>query len=205
MNGAPEPVVPPAPQADITKPERKDGGIEGISVTDPSQGHDNANLTKTTHEADAETPVGEEMIAIKRTYVFAGESITEEKVVPKCSAEARLYLESQRAVPNPSISASGTKPPLRRPKKRASMFDPKPETVGGKGGSPLSGASKEKGPKLNTIEKSKLDWAGYVDKEGIKEELDVAEKAKDGYLGKVDFLGRVDAKREDQLSSARKK
>ena len=195
MNSAPQPVIPQAPQTEIPKVERKDGGTEGIPAAHPNRGHDdNGTFTKTASGAD--TPVAEETIAIKRIYVFAGETITEEKIVPKSSAEARLYLESQNAAQNPPTTATNTKPPLRRPKKRASMFDSKPE---------LSGASKGKGPKLNTIEKSKLDWAGYVDKEGIKEELDVAEKAKDGYLGKVDFLGRVDAKREDQLSSARRK
>lgn len=73
------------------------------------------------------------------------------------------------------------------------MFDPNPNGVSG------ASAANDKGPKLNTIEKSKLDWAGYVDQEGIKEELDKAEKGKDGYLGKQDFLGRVGAKREDVM------
>lgn len=148
-------------------------------------------------------PRTEEMITIKRTYVFAGETITEEKQVPKSSAEARLHLQSQQQEANGSLSAaSGTKPPLRRPKKRTSMFEPNPEgTVKGLTG---TGASANKGSKLNTIEKSKLDWAGFVDKEGIQEELDGAGKAKEGYLGRMDFLGRVEAKREDEAKSARR-
>ena len=43
-----------------------------------------------------------------------------------------------------------------------------------------------------------MDWAGYVDAEGMKEELDGAGRAKEGYLGKMDFLGRVEAKREGE-------
>lgn len=147
----------------------------------------------------------EEMVAITRTYVFAGETITEEKHVPKNSAEARLYLQSLQEANGSPATTPTTKPPLRRPKKRSSMFEPNPEgTV--KGLTPTSGsASANKGPKLNTIEKSKLDWAGFVDKEGIQEELDGAGKAKEGYLGRMDFLGRVEAKREEEVKGARKK
>lgn len=44
-----------------------------------------------------------------------------------------------------------------------------------------------------------------MDREGIKEELDGAGKAKEGYLGKMDFLGRVDRKREEEIGKARRK
>ncbi|KAL8937077.1 MAG: hypothetical protein Q9211_003866 [Gyalolechia sp. 1 TL-2023] len=144
----------------------------------------------------------EERITIKRTYQFAGETITEKKTVPKSSAEARLYLQSQ-AQSQPLNSASpviGGKP-LRRPKKRPSMFEPNPEGVV-KGLPPTTPNS---GPKLNTIEKSKLDWASHVDKEGLKEELDTAEKAKGGYIGRMEFLGRSEAKRQEDLKNARTK
>ena len=137
----------------------------------------------------------EPMITIKRTYIFAGQTTTEEKLVPASSAEARLYQQSQEAFKQQeqALPNANGKPMLRRPKKRASMFDPNPNGV------PGAAAAGGKGPKLNTIEKSKLDWAGYVDKEGMKEELDTAEKGKEGYLGKMDFLGRVGAKREDAI------
>ncbi|KAI9873464.1 MAG: swr complex subunit [Pleopsidium flavum] len=144
-------------------------------------------------------PPTEEMIIIKRTYAFAGETITEEKLVPKSSAEARLYLQPLQEPNGSSIPVS--KPPLRRPKKRTSMFEPNPDGIV-KGLAPVG---TNKGPKLNTIEKSKLDWAGFVDKEGIAEELDDASKAKEGYLGRMDFLGRVEAKRDEEMKSARKK
>ncbi|CAO3628928.1 unnamed protein product [Mucor hiemalis] len=60
-----------------------------------------------------------------------------------------------------------------------------------------------KEPKLNTLEKSKLDWQGYVDREGIKDELKY--KNKDGYMEKVAFLQRVDDRRLNQLKSGQKK
>lgn len=55
----------------------------------------------------------------------------------------------------------------------------------------------DKGRKLNTVEKSKMDWAGFVDKEGIREELEVAEKGKESYLHRKEFLERVEGKREE--------
>lgn len=148
----------------------------------------------------AEASIAEEMILIKRTYEFAGETVAEEKQVPKSSAEARLYLAAVAAQQSPTPSTPNKKPPLRRPKKRTSMFEPPP------GDSPLSTpGAKGKGTKLNTIEKSKLDWAGYVDKEGIKDELEGAGKAKDGYLGRMDFLDKMSAKREVDISTLKKK
>lgn len=197
MNSAPEPVVaarappPTAENLETSTNETEKGPLN--SVAPP------LDVPKT----GANDPMAEEMISIKRTYVFAGETITEEKEVPKTSAEARLHLQTESAASKPTTSAGGK--PLRRPLKRRSRFDPPPEA--GPTGSPSASSpgSKDTGRKLNTIEKSKMDWAGYVDKAGIKEELTVAEKAKDGYLGKMDFLGRVDAKRENEISSSRKK
>ena len=195
MNSAPEPAVAnrtPLPADNRAETHENETKTAPESSVPPL----------TTNAAGAEThdPMAEDMISIKRTYVFAGETVTEEKVVPKSSAEAGLHLQSQSAATKPTTSSSGK--PLRRPLKRRSRFDPPPEseTTGTAGSASSSGlGSKDKGRKLNTIEKSKMDWAGYVDQAGIKEELMVAEKAKEGYLGKMDFLGRVDAKRENTL------
>ncbi|KAI9802155.1 MAG: swr complex subunit [Piccolia ochrophora] len=158
----------------------------------------NAEIEKKSNSASIvpESSNQEEMITIKRAYDFAGETITEEKQVPKSSAEARLFLESQQqASPSP-------KPALRRPKKRVSMFEPNPSgTVKGL----ANNSHTNKGPKLNTIEKSKLDWAGFVDREGIKDELDVHSRAKEGYLNRMDFLGRVEANQEEAIKQAKPK
>lgn len=165
--------------------------------------------------------MGEEMITIKRTYDFAGETISEEKRVPKSSAEARLYLESQRSKQDqggPPNNNANKKPLLQRPKKRISSFDPGsssttanagrtgPGTAQSKsilGGAGAGGASSPP-TKLNTIEKSKLDWAGFVDKEGIKDDLDEHGRAKEGYLDRMGFLGRVHANQEEEVRRAKK-
>ncbi|KAK2813815.1 hypothetical protein FQN50_000216 [Emmonsiellopsis sp. PD_5] len=158
---------------------------------------------------------GEETVTIKRVYKFAGEVITEEKVVPKDSAEAKLYLSSEEAKKRSKKDTtddseeSGVKIQFRRPLRRFSRFDPNPPDMIKKNWekNPVAavGAQHAKGPKLNTVMKSKLDWAEYVDRTGIKDDLDVHSKAKEGYLGRMDFLNRVDAKREEERRNARLK
>ena len=56
----------------------------------------------------------------------------------------------------------------------------------------------EKAHKLNVVDKSRLDWTGFVHKEGIAEELDVHGKAKEAYLGRMQFLAGVEAKQEEE-------
>lgn len=173
-----------------------------------------------THGADlSKEPEGDDMIMIKRTYNFAGKVHVEEKLVQRDSAEASLWLQSQssgKARPQPTDS-NITKP-LRPPKKaRRSIFEPITEPLPQRtdlrfgvnsirrdgAGSGVNGAVQAK--KLNTVEKSKMDWAGFVDKEGIKDELETAGKAKGAYLDQREFLARVEEKREEDARRARMK
>lgn len=164
-----------------------------VSVDDTALKH----VDPSTHN---KISIGEATVVIKRKYEFAGETMEEEKTVPASSAEARLYLEEQARKKQSIIaSTSNSKPALRRPTKRASIFG----TGGGATSAPVVASSK--GPKLNTIEKSKLDWAAHVDQEGISDELDEHRRAKGTYLGRLDFLGRMDAKRDEELSNVKKK
>ncbi len=207
MNSAPTVASPTSTKPAIEKTGREEEGeVESASEAGPPVVQAGGSTIIVTNPPGPGTsvPVGEEMIYIKRTYQFAGETITEEKQVPKSSAEGHLYLQSQGAAVaenSPPTATPDKRPPFRRPKKRASMFEPPPDNTP----LPLASGAKGKGQKLNTIEKSKMDWAGFVDREGIKDELEEAEKAKDGYLGKMDFLDKMSAKRESEVSNARKK
>lgn len=153
----------------------------------------------------------EETIKIKRTYKFAGEMITEEKVVPKDSAEAKIFLANGENVDAMNTADDDAKAALklRRPLRKISRFDPNPTGSIKKSWEkqPMAEAQREaenvKGPKINTVEKSRLDWAAYVDQEGIKDELTIHSKAKEGFLGRMDFLDRVDAKKEEDRRNAR--
>lgn len=145
----------------------------------------------------------DEMIKIKRTYKFAGEMITEEKLVPKDSAEAKLFLAESKGE-NMDVESEISTAKLRRPLRRISRFDPNPQGLIKKNWEKQPIAVDEAtGPKLNTVEKSRLDWAQYVDEAGIKDELNVHSKAKEGYLGRMDFLDRVDSKREEERRNIR--
>ena len=154
------------------------------------------------------------MVTIKRTYNFAGTTTTEDKLVPRDSAEARLYFSSLESTKTPEPSPVTSRPALRRPLRRPSRFDTPASqptdllkaTAAIK--APLKSVAElkaESGQKLNTVEKSRLDWAGYVDKEKLKDELDKAGKAKGGYLDKMDFLGRSEMARDENFREGKKR
>ncbi|CBX99661.1 hypothetical protein IAQ61_005087 [Plenodomus lingam] len=62
-----------------------------------------------------------------------------------------------------------------------------------------------KATKLNVVDKSRMDWTGFVDKEGIAEELDTHGKTKEAYLGRMEFLAGVEARREEERLNAKMK
>lgn len=165
-------------------------------------------------EAKRQTQFPDEFIKIKRTYKFAGEMITEEKIVPKDSAEAKVFQASEgnadtltAADVEDTSNAKAVK--LRRPLRKISRFDPNPTGSIQKSWEkrPVTGTTTEtenvKGPKINTVEKSRLDWAAYVDQAGIKDELRVHSKAKEGYHGRMEFLDRVGAKQDEERRNVR--
>ncbi|PKY09236.1 BCNT-domain-containing protein [Aspergillus campestris IBT 28561] len=168
-----------------------------------------------TEETQQKPQHTDEMIKIKRTYEFAGEMITEEKVVPKDSAEARLFLANEH---NPGAVATNAEDDangipgikLRRPLRKVSRFDPNPTGAIKKSWEkqPIDATGQEenaRGPKINTVEKSRLDWAAYVDQAGIRDELTVHSRAKEGFLGRMDFLDRVGAKEDEDRRNVRLK
>ncbi|KIV97026.1 hypothetical protein PV10_00832 [Exophiala mesophila] len=169
-------------------PQRLDAGVKDA---------DKENILK---------PQDEDMITIKRTYKFAGEVHTEEKVVPKSSAEAQLWLAQQSKAPAESLTHDGGL--VQRPLRKISRFDPNFSNLAAfKSSWTKQGPSDStfKGPKLNVVEKSKMDWAQHVDTEGLKEELATHAKAKEGYLSRMDFLSQVEMRKEDEAKIARMK
>ena len=104
---------------------------------------------------------------------------------------------SPTQTPNLAISSQSTstpvstKPPVRKPGPR------KPKTSL----APLPGPSKTK--KLSTLDKSAMDWQTHVHSEqhsGLKDELEANRKA-GGYLEKVQFLKRVEERKDGTLES----
>ncbi|KAI3343915.1 bucentaur or craniofacial development-domain-containing protein [Ustulina deusta] len=170
--------------------------------------NENADTAKTALRKfdNTDTPG---MIKIKRTYNFAGKVHTEEKLVARDSAEAKLYLASQD--PKPAEAENEDEQPKRKPRKAfRSIFEPAIEGLAQRLDLKLGmnirlelREQQAKAKKLNVVEKSRMDWAGFVDKEGIKDELELAGKSKESYVSRQDFLQRVEAKKEEAARRAR--
>lgn len=96
----------------------------------------------------------------------------------------------------PSTSSAGAtgKKPAKRPGPR------KPKTIL----APLPGAQKAK--KLTTLDKSAMDWRSHVasaqTSSGLKDELE-ANRRGGGYLDKVEFLNRVEERKEDAFEATK--
>lgn len=194
----------------------------GDDTGDRAKQAESSDLTKEQQQNGPKKAAPSETIKIKRTYKFAGKVHTEEKIVARDSAEARLYLASH---PEAAVAdAGGTeeddeqdKEKRRMPRKAfRSVFEP---VLGV--GNPQAGHQRAdlnlaiavrlrareeaaaKAKKLNTVEKSRMDWAGFVDKEGIKDELALAGRAKGSFADRQDFLARSEAKREEEARRVR--
>jgi len=180
---------------------------------------DGAN--RDTSKAVSEDPSGKgkgdppNMIKIKRTYNFAGKVHTEEKLVARDSAEAKLYLASLDPDKNPEAANDNNEDDEeQKPKPRKafrSRFEPVIEGLAQRNDLNLGmntrleirEQQRVKAKKLNVVEKSRMDWAGFVDKEGIKDELELAGKSKESFASRQDFLRRVEAKKEEEARRAR--
>ncbi|KAF9544988.1 Craniofacial development protein 1 [Mortierella hygrophila] len=119
---------------------------------------------------------------------------------PSEAADASSIPRSNPAPGGPKITtrpsildslATKTKAPVRYIRKKSNL-DELAATYGVK-----------KPPKLNTLEKSKLDWKNFVGKEGIEDEL--KHHNKDGYMEKVAFLQRTDERRDQEYQELKKK
>ena len=182
-----------------------------------------------------------EMIKIKRTYNFAGQVHTEEKIVARDSAEAKLYLAEVGAdkVEIVTLNADGTEvggredgdagddsQPKRLPPRKAfrsafePILDPSLVQIGARTDLDLGLAARlqareraalqkqqrathDQAKKLTTVEKSRMDWAGFVDREGIQDELAVAGKSKGAFVDRQQFLARTEMRREEEARRAR--
>ncbi|KAF3992431.1 hypothetical protein FT663_00711 [Candidozyma haemuli var. vulneris] len=153
-------------------------------------------------EPTTEDPHETRMVRIETSYTFAGKLVKESKLVKADSAEAKAYLNSTSGITLAGegegqrksfvtvirqIKGTEEQVPLMIKLKRPSLIDKF-----------LQGDKKNK---LTTLEKSRLDWASYVDEEKIKDDLELHNKA--GYLDKQDFLGRMDARRDVQYQKAK--
>lgn len=174
----------------------------GKDETDWTQLIDKDAVVKEKEPEEPIDPHETRMVRIETSYTFAGKLVKELKMVKADSAEAKAYLNSASGITLGAegegqkklfvtvvrtIKGTDEQVPLMIKLKRPSLIDKF-----------LKGDKKNK---LTTLEKSRLDWASYVDEEKIQDDLALHNKA--GYLDKQDFLGRMDAKRDDQYQRAK--
>ncbi|KAK5442061.1 swr complex subunit [Exophiala xenobiotica] len=180
----------------VSHSQNKEAAATTVVKTDETAVNKDNSLAKDLNET----------ITIKRTYKFAGEVHVEERTVLKSSAEAQLWLAQQQSSTAPIPAADGRV--VNRPLRKLSRFDPNFSNLGAFKAS-WAGKNAQtgpfKGPKLNVVEKSKMDWAVHVDAEGFKAELDTHAKAREGYLSRMDFLRGVEERKEAEARAARLK
>jgi hypothetical protein len=207
LNDAPAPTT--STTQDGPPKSSQDGANTGVEQSPSKQARiDGGIATGQQKEAPAK-------IRIKRTYNFAGKVHTEEKLVARDSAEAKVYLASlgEDADPDALVVEEDQQPPKKMPRKAfRSIFEPITEQLLQRSDLNLGmgvrlkareQAAQANAKKLNTVEKSRMDWAGYVDKEGIKDDLVLAGKSKTSYAARQDFLARSEAVREEEARRAR--
>jgi len=194
----------------LPKPTGQDNAADLARTRNEQNAHQIPDSLKVGNRASTD----DDTITIKRTYNFAGKVHVEEKTIPRDSAEARLWLESQSGEDvNQLKTNTQTKPKRPTKKLRRSMFEPVLESIFPSRTDLHFGTNRAQGErlmkealnakKLNTVEKSKMDWAGFVDKEGIKDELETAGKAKSSYIERQNFLSRVETTRDEEARKAR--
>ncbi|KAL8277130.1 hypothetical protein RQP46_010458 [Phenoliferia psychrophenolica] len=190
---------------------------------------DDAQPTASTSTSTSAAP---KKIKITVEYQFVGETVSQEKEVLADSDEAKAWLAKQPKPkqslpppPPPQPSSSATTATAKGKAAEDALFGssadndspslslpspidaaPKPKAAPPKraksGGLSSLAASLSKPAKLNTLEKSKLDWNKFVDKEDLSDDLTKARK--DGYLEKQDFLSRTDARREEDYDKSKR-
>lgn len=187
----------------------------------PELSNDAMEVDEDHDKENAPETISEEMITIKRRIEYAGEVTVVEDRVPRSSKEAQKYLaehpESDPHKKQLDADPSG----LQRPLKKPSMFEPNPIGVV-KGVAPEKlrprapsrldvlmatkrAEDKKNAQKMSTVQKSALDWRGYVDQEGLREELDEYGKSRGGFLAREAFLDRAAGAREQAARDARLK
>ncbi|KAA1479346.1 hypothetical protein DENSPDRAFT_886667 [Dentipellis sp. KUC8613] len=117
---------------------------------------------------------------------------TPSAVAPSPAAPSSSSSPAPRTAPIGAASGTGTgrKPPGRRkPKVQLAEL-------------PGSSTSAQKAKKLTTLEKSAMDWSAHVQDPGLKDELEANQRG-GGYLEKVQFLQRVEERRDEMFDASK--
>ncbi|KAJ7512502.1 bucentaur or craniofacial development-domain-containing protein [Mycena galericulata] len=142
------------------------------------------------------------MVKIQKKFLYAGETTVEVVEVPEDSADAKKWPlwhppEEESTATASSSTQEPETPPVPSTSAAKKPGPRKPRTS-------LAAIPTQKPRKLSTLDKSKMDWSTHVNSEppDMKDELD-ANRRGGGYLEKLEFLNRVDGRREDALEASK--
>ncbi|XP_033753933.1 craniofacial development protein 1-like [Pecten maximus] len=167
------------------RPKPKPAPSSGLGALGSLSKPCTSSSPKSTPTSTIVNPPGK--VKVTKVYDFAGEAVEVTKEVDVDSKEAKAALKEKEETDNPTESSSPV------PATGASVFSGKGPGIKRPGGG-LGGIlnSINKKPKMGTLEKSKLDWNSFKEKEGISEELQIHNRGKSGYLERMAFLERTD-------------
>lgn len=155
----------------------------------------------------------EELILVKKSFRFAGETVNEEKFLPASHPDAIAYLSDQKKKNSSSSS------PNQSSTSTSAISSSKPSVASGLVGprkkksslAAMSAAVTGKPTKINTLEKSKMDWNKFKDLNASEQERDEMEAqtkgggsglgSMKGYMERKSFLDRVEGRLEGQKKS----
>ncbi|KAJ1302141.1 hypothetical protein OPQ81_000969 [Rhizoctonia solani] len=197
---------------------------ETLDTSTPNLLKDDTPVSTATNSKTPPPKSEVKTLTIEKKYRFAGEDVIEKVMVTEDSSEARDWRRRQStggqstgstATPIVTTPSSGSPTPnpssLRletndRPVEALPPTRAKPPTKPRKSLSSLAAAGKPK--KLTTLEKSRLDWQSHL-ASSTQEERDELERNRKaggaGYLEKVDFLARVNERRENMFEHSKRK
>lgn len=123
-------------------------------------------------------------------------------------SNSEIATESLTAVPAPSTSTIASSSSALTPLTKRGPRKPKVTLGAIPGSGSSSGAQPRNAPKkLTTLEKSAMDWRSHLsaaDGDALKDELEANRKQNGGgYLEKVEFLERVNERRESLLDASK--
>jgi Bucentaur or craniofacial development len=104
--------------------------------------------------------------------------------------------ETQVSIPSDTDTSSATTTSVRPLARRPGPRKPKVS---------LASIPTQKAKKLSTLDKSAMDWQKHIqaqESSGLKDELE-ANRRGGGYLEKVDFLKRVDERKDDVFEASK--
>lgn len=172
---------------------------------------------KQSEEQDEVEERPPEYMTITRRIRYAGQVTEVQEEVLRDSDAARQYLAEQEELDREKAE-QGDDEGIVRPLRRFSLFEPNPlgNVKGLAADRPRKAPSrvalamaetqaerKRRADKVTTMQKSALDWKGFVDEQGLGEELDKYGKSNSGYLAREQFLDKVHGAKEMARRTAR--